>query len=73
MARNLRLLSSSGWTYSTSGRGTVRRAGAEPVAMTEWLRFSVRVFDALPPRRSTSALPVPASEVEVPFTLMIGW
>jgi hypothetical protein len=35
MARNLRLWSSSGWTYPTSGRGIVRRAGAELVAMTE--------------------------------------
>jgi hypothetical protein len=35
MARNLCLWSSSGWTYSTLGRGIVRQAGAEPVAMTE--------------------------------------
>jgi hypothetical protein len=35
MARSLRPWSSSGWTYSTLGRGMVRRAGAEPVAMTE--------------------------------------
>jgi hypothetical protein len=35
MARSLRPWSSSGWMYSTLGRGMVRRAGAEPVAMTE--------------------------------------
>lgn len=64
MVKNLRLLLSSGWTYSTSGRGIVRRAGAdtEPLAKTEWLRFGTRVFDAL--GRSTSASPVVVSEAE---------
>lgn len=68
IARNLRLFSSSGWT---SGRGVVRRAGAEPIPMTEWVRFSTRVFDALP-RRSTSAFPVAASEVEELTLMLIG-
>jgi hypothetical protein len=35
MVRNLRLWLSSSWTYSASGRGIVRWAGAEPVTMTE--------------------------------------
>lgn len=55
MGSNLRLLS-----FSTSGGGVVRRAVAEPVAMSECLRFSTRrVFAAL--RRSTSAFPVAAA------------
>lgn len=67
MGSNLRLFSS--WT---SGRGVLRRAGAEPVAMTESLRFNTRVFAAL--RRSTSAFPVTAasSEAELLTLMMIG-
>ena len=64
VARNLRLFLSSSWTYSTSGRGIVGRAGAdtEPLVKTEWPRFGTRAFDAL--GRSTSAFPVAASGAE---------
>jgi hypothetical protein len=47
MARNFLRCSSPGWACSTSGSGTVKRAGAEPVATRERLRLGTRALDTL--------------------------